>query len=75
MPMSTSPGDDVNTLQTALNVLVRFLGDEALTQRIARLENDLAGIDVADIPQLLASPSWSFGCFTQRSSPAWTLVG
>jgi hypothetical protein len=40
-------------LRSALDVLIGFLGDEALTQRIARLEHDLVDIRVADIPQLL----------------------
>jgi len=45
----------VNDLTSAFDVLIRFLGDEALTQRIARLEYGLADIRVADIPQLLTA--------------------
>ncbi len=40
-------------LPESLDVLVGFLGDEALTTRIARLEHELVGVSVSDIPSLL----------------------
>ena len=49
-----APANVGRDLPAALDVLLDFLGDEVLTSRIARLEHDLEGIPVADIPQLLA---------------------
>lgn len=46
---------DSSALGDSLNVLLTFLGDEALTSRIARLEHDLVGVQVADIPDLLSA--------------------
>jgi hypothetical protein len=42
-------------LPESLDVLVGFLGDEALTTRIARLEHALDGVTVGDIPSLLVA--------------------
>ena len=50
-------GSDGSNLAESLNVLLAFLGDEELTTRIARLEHDLVGARVGDIPQLLESSS------------------
>ncbi|MGY6501821.1 MAG: PE-PGRS family protein [Acidimicrobiales bacterium] len=46
---------DGSNLPESLDVLVGFLGDEELTTRIARLEHELDGARVSDIPLLLTA--------------------
>ena len=46
-------GPDGSNLPASLDVLIGFLGDEELTTRIARLEHELEGVRVSEIPSLL----------------------
>jgi hypothetical protein len=52
--MPSSENRQGESLRTAFEVLISFLGEDSLTHRIARLEHELVGIRVAEIPHLLS---------------------